>query len=262
MDIDRKSAIGRSFGKAAAQYDDLALFQRQINDRMASLLPTFVPAGFTPGRILDAGCGTGLGIPALKAIWPEARITGCDLSEGMVLEARRKGFEALVCDIENLPFPFGHFDLVWSSLSLQWCHPYRALSEFSRVLSYGGCLFFSTLAPGTLKEVDYAFSGLDTSEHVIQFVDVDRLRGVLSLASFTELELIQETHQVFYPTIRDVMASIKGIGAGHVDQRRNGLLGRKAWERIQARYESLKTDKGLPVTYEVIIASARVNMAK
>ncbi|MBO4789415.1 MAG: hypothetical protein J5492_00200, partial [Oxalobacter sp.] len=66
----------------------------------------------------------------------------------------------------------------------------------------------------------------------------------------------------FYPTIRDVMASIKGIGAGHVDQRRNGLLGRKAWERIQARYESLKTDKGLPVTYEVIIASARVNMAK
>ncbi len=262
MELSRKSAIGRSFGKAAAQYDGLALFQRRINDQMAARLPNVLPAGFNPGYILDAGCGTGLGIPALKAIWPAARVIGCDLSEGMAQEAKRKSFETVVCDIESLPFPDGCFDLVWSSLSMQWCHPYRALSAFSRVLSDGGCLFFSTLAPGTLKEVNYAFSGLDASEHVIGFTDADRLRGLLWLAGFTELELFQETHQVFYPTIRDVMASIKGIGAGNVGKRRNALLGRKAWGRIQARYESLRTDRGLPVTYEVIIVSARVNVAK
>ena len=41
-------------------------------------------------RILDLGCGTGLELEAYYRLCPSARVTGIDLSEGMLAELRRK----------------------------------------------------------------------------------------------------------------------------------------------------------------------------
>ena len=163
-----KSAVCRVFSKAAAQYDSLALFQRRINERMLCLLPEHMPAGFHPASILDAGCGTGLGIQCMKTFWPEVGMIGCDLSPEMVDAARRKQLDAIIGDIEDLPFASASFNLVWTSLSLQWCPPVQAFKELFRVISPGGMLFFSTLAPGTLKEISHAFSGFDSCRQPVK----------------------------------------------------------------------------------------------
>ncbi len=250
-----KTVVCGSFSKAAAQYDALALFQRRLNERMLCLLPERLPTGFHPARILDAGCGTGFGIQCLKSFWFDANIIGCDISPEMVNEAKRKQLDAIVGDIENLPFNDATFNLVWSCLSLQWCSPEQAFRELFRTMAPDGMLYFSTLAPGTLKEIRDAFSELDDADHTLSFSDKNDLETVLDKIGFRNIHLQQETHQVFFPDIRAAITSIRGIGAGNVRQRRRSLFGKKAWKTVQERYESFRKEAGLPVTYEVIIGS-------
>ena len=49
-----------------------------------------IAAATTPTRILEVGCGTGKNLVNLAARFPEASITGVDLSETMLTRARRK----------------------------------------------------------------------------------------------------------------------------------------------------------------------------
>ena len=248
-----KTKIGEAFGRAAASYDALAVFQRQVCERMLCLLPRWLPAGWTPERLLDGGCGTGFGSQCMRCLWPDASLTGCDLSSRMVERMRQKGFEAVEGDLENLPFPDSRFDFVWSSLALQWCRPDTVFRELYRVLGENGILYFSTLAPGTLCETGFAFSGLDDAGRVLDFHPVAALKERMREAGFTDIRVRHETHRMYYPDVRSALESVRGIGAGYAAGKRRALLGKMAWKMIQERYESLREENGLPVTYELVI---------
>ncbi|TMG99050.1 MAG: malonyl-[acyl-carrier protein] O-methyltransferase BioC, partial [Betaproteobacteria bacterium] len=63
MDLDR-AQVRRAFERAAATYDEAAVLQREVGQRMAERL------GFVrmqPVTILDAGCGTGAALGELHA---------------------------------------------------------------------------------------------------------------------------------------------------------------------------------------------------
>lgn len=83
-------------------------------DRLASLLPNWLPG--LPARILDLGCGTGLLGQALRQQFETAEITGVDLSQQMLQQARNKGcYQRLICD-DILGFePDSPFDLITAS---------------------------------------------------------------------------------------------------------------------------------------------------
>ena len=251
-----KTKIGEAFGKAAAAYDTLAVFQRQVCERMLCLLPELLPAGFVPEKLLDGGCGTGFGAQCLKCLWPDATLTGCDLSDAMVERMRQKGFSAVTGDLENLPFSDRAFDFIWSSLALQWCKPQTVFSELHRVLDKNGILYFSTLAPGTLPEIGFAFSGLDDSGRVLEFHPADELENRLRQAGFKGIRLLSETQVMHYPDVRSALESVRGIGAGHAAKKRRTLLGKEAWKKVQERYESLRDGNGLPLTYELVFGYA------
>ncbi len=253
--IDKSTVCG-SFGKAADLYDSLALFQRYLNEKMLCQLPEKMPEGFQPVRILDAGCGTGFGIQCLRNYWPDVHMTGCDISQDMVNAMHRKQLDAVVGDIEELPFESSSFNFVWSCLALQWTRLNAAFQEFFRVLEKDGFLYFATLAPGSLRELDKAFAGLDHSRHTLSFVPLDDVHATLTDVGFRKIELQQTTHQMFYPDFRAVIASIRDIGAGGVSNRRTALFGKRAWQTVQERYESFRSEVGLPVSYEVIVGSA------
>jgi SAM-dependent methyltransferase len=80
----------------------------------SELLPKLEGLGLGQGDLLDVACGTGKGIgPMLDRGW---RVTACDISAGMVEQAKEKfpeGVRFEICDMRELP-RFGEFDLVWA----------------------------------------------------------------------------------------------------------------------------------------------------
>ena len=92
-----------------------------------------------PARVLDLGTGTGAAALWLARRYPEARVTGVDISEPMIEKARAKlpgelaeRVDFRVADAERLPFADGAFDLV-AQISVP-----VFFDEVARVLAPGG----------------------------------------------------------------------------------------------------------------------------
>ena len=60
-----------------------------------------------------------------------------------------------------------------------------------------------------------------------------------------------------YDDLRGVVHDLKGIGAHNVTAgRKPGLMGKTAWQRLEANYETLRRNGKLPATYEVVYGHA------
>ena len=96
--------------------------------------------------VLDAGCGTGRALPALRtAVGPGGTVVGVDLTPEMLAEAARvgrRGFAALVeADASQLPFREGCLDAVFGAgLISHLPGPGVGLRELARVVRPGGSL--------------------------------------------------------------------------------------------------------------------------
>lgn len=123
-------------------------------------------------RVLDAGCGTGALTAAMAARWPGARVTGVDLSAGMLGVAAHAvaGLPPSAAErvtlsqasIDHLPFGDGAFDVVTTAFVLQLVPSgHRALRELRRVLRPGGLIAALTwLASPATFAGDAAYLGL------------------------------------------------------------------------------------------------------
>jgi len=148
--------------------------------------------------LLDAGCGSGGMLAALREKFPQAELTGIDESEHAVelVAARGIGAHLLCASVHELPFPAQTFDFV---LSLDvWSHAgvndALAAHEVHRVLRPGGKLVLNLAAFEFLKGAhDCA-------------VDVDRrytraqVRAILRGENF-EIERLTCWNAVFAPPI-------------------------------------------------------------
>jgi SAM-dependent methyltransferase len=93
-----------------------------------------------PDRILDVGCGTGEQAARAASVLGAA-VVGLDQSERMVELTRARGIEAVVGDVQDLPFADGSFDAVTASWMLYHLPDLdRGLAEIARVLRPGGRL--------------------------------------------------------------------------------------------------------------------------
>src|ERR1051326_9073212 len=134
--------------------------------------------------LLDAGCGTGGMLSAVRARFPEAELIGIDESQhALDLAAKREdGAQLIQASVHELPFPENRFDFV---LSIDvWSHAgvddALAAHETSRVLRPGGKLILNLAAFEFLK-----------GEHD-RAVDVDRRytrRQVRALLAGAKLEI-------------------------------------------------------------------------
>ncbi len=96
-------------------------------------------------RILEVGCGRGVGLEAIARTWRPHALTGVDIEGHLLDEARGRLRHAGVpvtlvrADVRSLPLPDGAFDLV---IDFGTCYhvarPESALREIARVLAPGG----------------------------------------------------------------------------------------------------------------------------
>jgi SAM-dependent methyltransferase len=103
----------------------------------------------SPKRILDMACGHGRVLRMLRASFPKAKITACDVDTDAVdFCGKTFGAEKIYSDInfESINLP-GDFDLIWcGSLFTHLDRPYweRLIKLCHDHLSDGGVLIFST----------------------------------------------------------------------------------------------------------------------
>lgn len=249
--LPAKQLVRASFDRAAATYDAAACLQRDVCERLL--------AGFTgqAARVIDAGCGTGYGARLLRERWPSTHITAADFAPAMIDLARHDAECAVVADIEALPFANASFDTWWSNLSIQWCAASRVFAEAGRVLSSGGRLAVATLGPGTFAELRDAFSTIDPYRHTLPFSEADEIRQTLGAAGFHNIAVQRQSLSVHYPDLKTLLRAVKAIGANRVGtDARQGMMGRSAWQKLEAAYECRRSSEGLPASYDVILCYA------
>lgn len=91
-------------------------------------------------RILDCGCGDGVGLERFKSMGCK-NVIGVDVTLEKAEAARASGYTVHVADMHDLKIRSGSIDVVYSSHSLEHARdPIKVLSEFRRVLVPGGSL--------------------------------------------------------------------------------------------------------------------------
>ena len=261
LESSELSSVRRAFDKAADSYDEYAILQRAVADELLETLTLFT---IKPQRIVDLGSGTGYCASELTTQFPKAKLIQCDISENMLKVARgksRRWFNRhgyLCADISALPLQDDSVDLVFSSLSFQWCSDLdRLFSECRRVLQPDGLLIFSSLGPDTLKELRAVFATKDNDPHVHDFIDMHDVGDALIRAGFAAPVLQTDHLTMTYNTMQDVMRDLRGIGAANKTQsRRRGLSTKAMFRQAERKYEAFRREGLLPATYEVVYAHA------
>ena len=118
----------------------------------------------TPRRILDLGCGTGSTTLMLKQAFPQAQVTGLDLSPYMLVMADHKANKAGLDlqwrhgNAEETGFPDASFDVVTASLLFHETPPSVSksiLQECFRLLTPGGAVLILDGNQKTIRQVDW-----------------------------------------------------------------------------------------------------------
>ena len=97
-------------------------------------------------KVLDVGCGTG--IYSKRLVEKACNVTGIDIAGKMLDIARHKVPEGrfIKSSVEALPFPKGHFDLVFSMATFEFIEDAEAAYfEMKRVAKAGAQIFIGTI---------------------------------------------------------------------------------------------------------------------
>lgn len=255
-----KARARRRFERAAAEYDRVAVLQRELADRLLERLDY---VRMVPQRILDLGTGTGYAVTALHRRYPKAQVIALDFAHGMLRQAQRRGSwlrrPLCVCaDAENLPLVAGAVDLIVSNATLQWCNDLdRTFSDCQRVLRPGGLFMFTTFGPDTLNELRQSWDQIDGHVHVSPFPDMHDVGDALVRARFADVVMDTERLTLTYDSTRDLMRDLKTLGANNATRERpRGLTGRARLAAVEQAYDSHRREGRLPATYEVVYGHA------
>ncbi len=181
---DRSPAahVASLFDQYAAKFET-SLVQKlgyRVPDLLASVLPEQL------GRVLDLGCGTGLMGQAIKGRYSE--LTGYDLSNGMLAEAKRKGIYNRLeqKDLLALDLTDERYDLIVAA------DVFIYIGALERVISWVA----DALAPNGI----FAFTVEEGHEKGYTLLESHRyahseayLRGMLDAAGFESFEVRQTT---------------------------------------------------------------------
>ena len=266
-----KSLIRANFERASSSYDEVALLQREVAERM---LEQFEYTNITPQAILDIGTGTGYCARALEKRFGKSNVVALDIAHNMLLEARKHSLQSksllsrlaggsrqqfLCADTVQLPLADRSMDLIFSNFTLQWCQDLPVLfQEFRRVLRPGGLLMFSTLGTDTLTELRQSWTGVDDRVHVNHFVDLHDIGDLLLTTGFIEPVTSVDRFELTYPDVMALMRDLKGLGATNVNEGRpRGLTGREKIRVLDQIYREMQGGgERISATWEVVYGHA------
>ena len=151
--------------------------------------------------VVDMSCATGLFTRRLAKGGDYERVVGCDYSESMLTEARRRieadeqlknasgdcQLDLVRCDVGNIPMGTETVPALHAGAAMHcWPDLDAALSEIHRVLKPGGRFFASTFLAAYFATVQAA-GGTDINSQAFQYFEsVDMLRELFLKAGFED----------------------------------------------------------------------------
>lgn len=151
----KKEGVRKMFDNIAKDYDKLNhVLSLNIDKVWRKKAVCELTDEARPLKVLDVACGTGdFTIEIANKVAPGSRITGVDISEGMIAVGRDKlsklGIEAVfeVADCEALPYDDKTFDRISVGFGVRnFEHLKLGLREMYRVLTPGGKLVILELS--------------------------------------------------------------------------------------------------------------------
>lgn len=256
-----KSVIAGNFNHAAPHYEQYAVLQKIVGERLLERLDL---VKIFPQLVIDLGSGAGTTARVLAKRFKSASVLQIDLSLGMLLQSHRKSRRFfsrqhyLCADAEFLPLKNDLSELLFSSLTFQWCNDLdRVFTEIQKVLMPGGMLLFATLGPDTLKELRQSWQAADDNTHVNIFFDMHDIGDALVRAGMTGVVMDTENITLTYPDCYALMRDLKNVGALNANSdRRRGLTGKKKMQEMVSAYEKFRNNNVLPATYEIVYGHA------
>ena len=159
----------------------------------------------TPSDILDLGCGVGMSTFALQQVYPQARVTGLDLSPYFLSVAGYRGQESqqniewIHAAAESTGLPDNSFNLISACLvfhELPAAAAVAIISEARRLLRSGGYLTIMDMNPQSpvfKKMPSYILTLLKSTEpYLDQYFTLD-LEQVFTEAGFTIVDIVNNS---------------------------------------------------------------------
>ncbi|WP_298222746.1 methyltransferase domain-containing protein [Acidocella sp.] len=207
------SAINKNFSSGAAKYDNVAYIQPLVAARLAAK----IDGG--PRRILEIGCGTGALSLHLAKIFPDAELILTDISLPMleICKAKLNGRgKFIIMDGERPDTTIGQFDLITSSLAMQWFKDLpRSLCQLKDLLRPGGKFVFATLGKDSFKEWRMLLKKYNLSSGLHHYPDLLTFPWPSGSTSRMEEEFLTENHSsgtAFLKTLKAIGAATPRSG--------------------------------------------------
>ncbi|MGE4481812.1 methyltransferase [Acidocella sp.] len=232
--------IAENFSMGAGHYDEVVKIQPLVAAKLAAKL-----AG-QPRRILEIGCGTGALSQILARRFPEAELVLTDISPPMLEICRKKLAGQASFNLMNGEFPdlsLGHFDLIVSSLAMQWFADLQgAIARLALLLNENGCLAFATLGSLNFLEWRELLKRLGLQAGMYDYPKSDAFPWPVGLNGKIGEEFFQESHANGLAFLK----ALKMIGA-HSPPAGRQPLPNAAMKRILSA-----SSEGFTVTYHVL----------
>ena len=269
MDAKLQRRIQR-YGWDLAAGDYEPLWQRQLADVQARLLARASLA--SSERVLDVACGTGLvSFDAARAVGPQGRVLGVDLSGKMVGIARQRAAQQQLSnvsfarmDAEALALPDASFDVALCALGLMYMpEPEQALHEMRRVLRPSGRMVISVWGERTRCGWSALFGIVDAevaSKVCPRFFRLGQQDTLASLCANARLESIEQHRIATTLTYADADEACDAAFVGGPVALAWSRFGIDARARVRARYvEAIapwRHDRGYRLPGEFVVVSA------
>lgn len=245
--------VEQYFAHSASTYSRGAQLQNIVANHLFNKLPE--------GQVqlaLDLGCGPGLFTERLKS--GSNTLISLDLSSEMLKQAQSAN-NKVQANSHALPFQKDSFDLVFSSLMIQWCDFEQVLNQIHSVLKPGGSAFISTLIKGSLCELEQAWSMVDDDEHIHQYLSIEKVIASVNKGAWQSVEIEQHTETLWFDRVKSLAKELKLLGANYVQGRKNkGLMTKSTWQKMEQAYVDAcycEDKDAIPASYQVVLLELR-----
>jgi ubiquinone/menaquinone biosynthesis C-methylase UbiE len=267
-DIQRKVQIKQTFNTVAEGYGTTGM--EFFHNAAAHLPDIFKLQGHE--HLLDVATGTGIAAAALAPTLPRGKITGIDLSEGMLTQARVRaqslGFDniELHCmDMQHIDFDDGHFDGANCSFGLFFLPDMQTLlRHIASKVKAGGQVVACSFCEGAFEpNIDLFLERIQRygiAPPPFNWKNIssqEQLHALYTGAGLSDIKI--ERHNIGY-ALNDAEAWWRVIWyagfRGLVAQLDEAQLVQFKQEHL-AEIAALKTTRGIPLNVEALFASGR-----